>query len=780
MAQVSVSTSVPTAASPRPSRLAQAWGLLPVRAFVLALVANLLVWGPFLSRERTVSLEAMAPSANFACRPAGPRLACATEAFTPNQVLDPGASTWVEMAGDYYLRRARALWGEHPSWNPYVGSGYPFALDGHNVRTSPTRWLLSRFPGDQGRDVLVFARFLLWTFGILLALGVAGAGTGIQAVAALAAAVAPYPATLVDHVMLDVDLLSPWFVTLSIAMARGLLSTRAATLGALALGVLVGLLGFVQAQAVACVAFGLVALAAARATRGRSLALAAAAGAGVLAIWPSWLPLVRNLDQFVSSRTAQCIIAEGLGAAGAWSSLWHPIPGEQLRLAVTVVGLAILPLVPRGLRFLVAALVVMVAWMVFGLPTWACRLPLLSGVRFVRHLGSHAQALFIVSVGIAAHELSRRLDRRWPPALLALAAAWSLAATAADGAARGARVGVGVAGALCAAGAFALARWGGERRWRAAVRQGAAGAAAAGLALSPYAFGSPIALHLWAGTAGGPELPALPERLDPAAPLAAVAAIAGAEDRRHYGIGGSPYPNWAAAFGIPDLLSLQALYPLGSWELNAGLFSGWEGDPNHGIVPDRFVPVPGSEVWSTAFQRVLVLNRVSLFTFMPGLAFFPFDAGSPYGRSRCKLVAKDWASVAEAWVCPEMGGIGYFPGSVGVVASRTEALARLAALAPADLTDVALLGPELDPALAGRRVTPGAGRVIGVDRRGDTLAYVLDVTRPGPFVVADTFFRGWTATVNGRPAPISRANVAFKAVLVPAGRVELVLRFATP
>ena len=92
----------------------------------------------------------------------------------------------------------------------------------------------------------------------------------------------------------------------------------------------------------------------------------------------------------------------------------------------------------------------------------------------------------------------------------------------------------------------------------------------------------------------------------------------------------------------------------------------------------------------------------------------------------------------------------------------------------------ALLGPELDPALAAGEggIAAGEGRVVSVDRRGDELDYVLDVARPGPFVIADTFFRGWSATVNGRSTPISRANVAFKAVLVPQGRVDLKLRFS--
>ncbi len=41
-----------------------------------------------------------------------------------------------------------------------------------------------------------------------------------------------------------------------------------------------------------------------------------------------------------------------------------------------------------------------------------------------------------------------------------------------------------------------------------------------------------------------------------------------------------------------------------------------------------------------------------------------------------------------------------------------------------------------------------------------------------------TYYPGWEATVDGRAAPLRRANVAFSAVPVPAGTSEVVLRYA--
>ncbi len=48
---------------------------------------------------------------------------------------------------------------------------------------------------------------------------------------------------------------------------------------------------------------------------------------------------------------------------------------------------------------------------------------------------------------------------------------------------------------------------------------------------------------------------------------------------------------------------------------------------------------------------------------------------------------------------------------------------------------------------------------------------------PTYLVFAETWYPGWSATVNGAPAPILRANLAFQAVTVPAGESEVVFRY---
>ena len=49
--------------------------------------------------------------------------------------------------------------------------------------------------------------------------------------------------------------------------------------------------------------------------------------------------------------------------------------------------------------------------------------------------------------------------------------------------------------------------------------------------------------------------------------------------------------------------------------------------------------------------------------------------------------------------------------------------------------------------------------------------------RGGLLVLADTYYPGWTATVDGRAQPILRANVMQRGVAVPPGAHRVVFEF---
>ena len=96
-----------------------------------------------------------------------------------------------------------------------------------------------------------------------------------------------------------------------------------------------------------------------------------------------------------------------------------------------------------------------------------------------------------------------------------------------------------------------------------------------------------------------------------------------------------------------------------------------------------------------------------------------------------------------------------------------------------------LLRPDFDPSrevvLAGDRPeqapSASAGRVTRLRETGDRLVLRAEMNADGYVVVADTFAPGWRATVDGRPREVRRANGVFRAVAVPQGAHEIVLRY---
>jgi hypothetical protein len=64
--------------------------------------------------------------------------------------------------------------------------------------------------------------------------------------------------------------------------------------------------------------------------------------------------------------------------------------------------------------------------------------------------------------------------------------------------------------------------------------------------------------------------------------------------------------------------------------------------------------------------------------------------------------------------------------------------------------------------------SPGSARISTLDR--ERVVVDTDATRRSLLVLADSWFPGWKATVDGREAPIHRVDYVIRGVSVPAGR----------
>lgn len=83
--------------------------------------------------------------------------------------------------------------------------------------------------------------------------------------------------------------------------------------------------------------------------------------------------------------------------------------------------------------------------------------------------------------------------------------------------------------------------------------------------------------------------------------------------------------------------------------------------------------------------------------------------------------------------------------------------------------------PPADPGPPAR-----AGRAWPVRLEDDRLVLEVDATTSGVLVVREGWGSGWSARVDGRPAPVLPADVVFRAVPVPPGRHEVVLEYEAP
>ena len=72
----------------------------------------------------------------------------------------------------------------------------------------------------------------------------------------------------------------------------------------------------------------------------------------------------------------------------------------------------------------------------------------------------------------------------------------------------------------------------------------------------------------------------------------------------------------------------------------------------------------------------------------------------------------------------------------------------------------------------------GSGRVELVQEGSNALVMQVDAATAGWVVLADQWYPGWKATIDGQPVAIERADYLFKAVRIEAGVHRVALRYS--
>jgi hypothetical protein len=85
-----------------------------------------------------------------------------------------------------------------------------------------------------------------------------------------------------------------------------------------------------------------------------------------------------------------------------------------------------------------------------------------------------------------------------------------------------------------------------------------------------------------------------------------------------------------------------------------------------------------------------------------------------------------------------------------------------------DGSKIVFLSPEAKPLVTATNQTNA--RVLNSKFTPQRVDIEVEASEPSLVVVAQTYYHNWRACVDGRPAPLLRANHAFQAIQVPAGR----------
>ncbi|MEP7290807.1 MAG: YfhO family protein [Chloroflexota bacterium] len=91
-------------------------------------------------------------------------------------------------------------------------------------------------------------------------------------------------------------------------------------------------------------------------------------------------------------------------------------------------------------------------------------------------------------------------------------------------------------------------------------------------------------------------------------------------------------------------------------------------------------------------------------------------------------------------------------------------------------TQMVVISTDTPIQLEGYGAAPEHGAEI-TDYADTRISVRVDAPDPAYLVLTDAYYPGWTATVNGLPVPVERADVMFRAVRVPAGQSEVIFEY---
>jgi len=249
--------------------------------------------------------------------------------------------------------------------------------------------------------------------------------------------------------------------------------------------------------------------------------------------------------------------------------------------------------------------------------------------------------------------------------------------------------------------------------------------------------------------------------------IAALRAKMTAQDRAYFFSGGSLFAKSASLFAVPSVDDYEPVAPRRYAELFMVLRTN-----------RRFTSVHDYH-WRELFP--LHLNELLLA--LTAARYLVVDPVGPAEEGAVKAIEE----VGGVRAVPGIGGNllvyenprvlprAFYVPRIEVLRDPDEVLGRLA-FGVDDLRSTAFVEQPVSDFL-GADGAAGPGDVTFVENAAERLELTVEAPQRGFLFVADEYADDWQATVDGRAAPIVRANYAFRLIEVPAGRSTVRFRY---
>lgn len=626
--------------------------------------------------------------------------------------------------------------GEFPVWTAYNLCGEPLAAEAQSAPFLPFTWIAVLLPAAQS---------MTYTAAIVLFLAAAGAFLFARELerseaASLVAAIGwAFSASVVVYTQTAMGFATALLPLLMAAVHRrrfGMLVT------ALALVTLAGHPESLFLSVLVAAAYGLFELVRRREQTGRTIAVAAAAGVVALLLCAvALLPLLEAIPQSYEyqQKTGEAWVEPDSNAVVLATLATNFFPHLHVRPWQSP-DLGFLPVETAAVGSIVLALALFAVWRVRSAQTWFFAALAFAGIA----VGTRWPPLIDAFRALPLTQITL-MER------LAFSAALALSILAAFGvdavARRGARTTMLVVLALLGGGMFWLSRnvvvapasYG---HWRPAAEL----ACLALAALRPRALLLIALVFTQRAVSEFDTFRTYPAR-------AAYPPVAVLEPLRHVrepfrvvGRGPALPPAMNIYYGLEDPRGYEAL-TLSSLFITEPLWCGRD-----------------AEVW---FNRVDDLTRPFLSFLNVRFVLQRADGNVPAGWRT--VTSRDGLTLLENERVIERV---FVPARVALTDMSDEELVRRMQDAT-DFRDVAWIASS-SPGVHGN----GPGRVtLRSYSRGGRYAFDAEMQRDGYVVISDSAWKGWRAFVDGKPVGVGRANAAFLAVHVPAGRHTVRLEY---